>query len=166
MKPELFLIPGPWPGNLAIVTRPRGGDWLDDEAIGWKRVGLNLVVSALEQDEAESLQLSGEKTAAESHGIDFISCPIPDRNIPGSLKSVLDTLAKVLSALNQGKNVAVHCRQGVGRSGLLAATALILTGVEANQAAAIVTQARGVPVPETAAQMEWLRHLTPVSNYP
>ena len=164
--PDLFSIPGPWPGNLAIVTRPRGGDWLEDEALGWQRAGLNLIVSALEPDEADSLQLSGERIAAQSHGLQFISCPIPDRSIPASLPTVLDTLEKILLSLNHGKNVAVHCRQGVGRSGLLVASALILMGVDADQAAHIISQARGVPTPETAAQMDWLRQLTPASNYP
>jgi hypothetical protein len=35
MTTELFWIPGPWKGKLAIVPRPRGGDWLDDEVGGW-----------------------------------------------------------------------------------------------------------------------------------
>src|SRR6202030_4085280 len=35
MSPDLFRIPGPWRGKLAVITRPRGREWLDDKAAGW-----------------------------------------------------------------------------------------------------------------------------------
>ena len=57
MKPDLFWIPGPWRGRLAVATRPRGGDWLEDEAIGWRRAGIDVIVSLLEEDEAAQLDL-------------------------------------------------------------------------------------------------------------
>ncbi len=50
MTPDLFSIPGHWAGRLAIVTRPRGGDWLEDETAGWQQVGLDVIVSLLEAD--------------------------------------------------------------------------------------------------------------------
>jgi hypothetical protein len=31
--------------RLAIMPRPRAGDWLEDEAISWRRQGLDTVVS-------------------------------------------------------------------------------------------------------------------------
>jgi hypothetical protein len=42
-------IPGPWCGRLAVATRPRAGDWLEDEASGWRQAGRDLVVSPLEE---------------------------------------------------------------------------------------------------------------------
>jgi hypothetical protein len=65
MNPDLFWIPGSWRGKLAIVTRPRGGDWLEDEAAGWRRARLNLIVSLLEKEEAAHLQLDRERDAAK-----------------------------------------------------------------------------------------------------
>jgi hypothetical protein len=76
MNPDLFWIPGPWPGRLAIVTRPRGGDWLDDEASGWRRAGVDVVVSLLESAEAAQLDLLNEPRAAEANSIRFVSFPI------------------------------------------------------------------------------------------
>ena len=73
MKPELFWISGPWRGKLAIAARPRGGDWLDDEATGWRRAGVDVIVSLLENDEAAQLDLVGECQAAEHNNINFIS---------------------------------------------------------------------------------------------
>ena len=36
MHTELYWIPGPWLGRLAIMPRPRGGDWLEDEIRSWR----------------------------------------------------------------------------------------------------------------------------------
>ena len=42
-----YQIEGPWRGQLAIVPRPRGEDWLRDEARAWKDEGFDVVVSLL-----------------------------------------------------------------------------------------------------------------------
>ncbi len=159
MNPDLFWIPGLWRGRLAIATRPRGGDWLEDEAAGWCRAGVDVIVSLLENEEASQLQLADEGDVAESKGIDFISFPIPDRGVPASTPAVLSLLRKIVGALEEGKSVAVHCRQGIGRSGLVAAGALMSSGMGTEKAIELVSTARGVAVPETPAQLEWLHHL-------
>jgi hypothetical protein len=51
MKPSISWIPGPWVGKLAILARPRGGDWLADEVEGWRDAGLEVVVSLLSKGE-------------------------------------------------------------------------------------------------------------------
>ena len=117
MKPELFWISGPWRGKLAIAARPRGGDWLNDEANGWRRAGVDVVVSLLENEEASQLELMGEGHAAEHNSISFISFPIPDRGVPASFGDAASLMIRIAGQLEAGKNVAVHCRQGVGRSG-------------------------------------------------
>ena len=137
-----------------MAARPRGGDWLEDEADGWRRAGLDVVVSLLENEEASQLQLVHERDAAESKGIHFISFPIPDRGLPPSLPAVLSLLRTIVGALEEGKSVAVHCRQGIGRSGLIAAGALMSSGIGADKAIEAVSTARGVTVPETPAQLE------------
>ena len=57
MRAELYWIEGPWPGRLAIVPRPRGGEWLEDEIRSWKQAGVNVVVSLLTNDEITELGL-------------------------------------------------------------------------------------------------------------
>jgi len=61
--------------------------------------------------------------------------------------------------LAAGKNVAVHCRQSIGRSGLVVAAALMMSGVETREAVELVSKARGIAVPETAGQLQWLNRL-------
>jgi len=60
--------------------------------------------------------------------------------------------------LSKGKNVLVHCRQGIGRSGLVAASLLVKKGISPGAAIESVSAARGMPVPETAEQRDWIDH--------
>lgn len=159
MNTLLFTIPGPWHGTLAVVPRPRGGDWLDDEARGWRRSGIDIVVSLLESEEAGQLNLLEEGDAAEANGIRFISFPIPDRGVPASTPASLSLMTDIASALEQGRTVAVHCRQSIGRAGLVAAGVLIASGAAPDQAIETVSGARGLPIPETSEQREWVRRL-------
>lgn len=159
MKPELFWIPGPWSGRLAVATRPRGGDWLEDEISGWRKAGLDVVVSLLEEDETEQLELSDEGAVAKSNGVRFVSFPIPDRGVPASTREALQLFSTIATALEEGKNVAVHCRQGIGRSGLIAAGVLLRSGLAVEKAIEVVSAARGETVPETSTQLQWIKHL-------
>ena len=45
MKPTLFWIPGHWLGKFAIIARPRGGDWLDQEVQALQSAGIDVLVS-------------------------------------------------------------------------------------------------------------------------
>jgi protein-tyrosine phosphatase len=150
MKPDLFWIPGPLRGKLAVVSRPRGGEWLEDEARDWQESGIGVIVSLLESGEATELDLASERAVVESKSIRFISFPIPDRGVPGSRKDALSFLATVTSLLEKGQNVAIHCRQSVGRSGLVAAGLLVKSGMNAEKAVEAVSAARGQNIPETA----------------
>lgn len=151
-----YWVRSPWPGRLAVSARPRGGDWLEDEAANWKRDGINAVVSLLTPEEEQDLDLHGEKSAVRNEGVQFISLPIQDRQVPSSQTEFARTLEKVAAMLAGGKNVLVHCRQGIGRSGLVAACLLVVAGFEPEAAMKEVSAARGVPIPETAQQSDWV----------
>lgn len=157
--PDLFWISGPWRGRLAISTRPRGGDWLEDEVQGWKRAGVDVVVSLLEPTEEEALQLGEEAQLTESKGLRFVHFPIPDRGVPDSPAVAVALLRELVFDLEQGKQVAIHCRQGIGRSGLIAAGALVMAGVPAEIALHAVSSARGLATPETPEQRSWVERL-------
>src|ERR1035441_4990133 len=154
MNTDLFWIPGPWRGRLAIIPRPRGGDWLEDEASGWRRAGIDIVVSLLENEEAAQLELLSEPDAAGANSIRFISFPIPDRGVPASTPAALSLMADLADALDRGENVAVHCRQSVGRAGLIAAGVLTTAGMNPQHAIDAFSSARGLTVPETSEQRE------------
>lgn len=159
MSPDLFWIPGPWKGKLAIVTRPRGGDWLADEASGWKQAGLDTIVSLLEPHEMEELGLSQEAQAATEAGVEFVSFPIPDQGIPDSLEATQALLSELTEKLESGINLAIHCRQSIGRSGLLAVALLQASSISLESALQTASAVRNRKIPETAVQLNWLIHL-------
>ena len=145
-----------WSGRLFVSSRPRGGDWLADEVQKWHQDGINVVVSLLTQDEEAELDIVSEAEEVARQGMKFIAFPITDRGIPSSTAAAFTILDTIHHELHQGKNVLVHCRQGVGRSGLVAASLLVLDGVNPHTAIDEVSRARGVRVPETPDQEQWI----------
>ena len=126
-----------------------------------------MVVSLLEDDEAAQLGLTDERQAAECQSVRFISFPIPDCGVPASTEGAIEAIGRIAAELKAGNNVAVHCRQGVGRSGLITAALLVNSGLHAEQAIEIVSSARGTSVPETVEQRRWIEELPsriPVAN--
>lgn len=162
MTTQLHWVEGPWPGRLAISARPRGGDWLDDEISEWFRFGIKTTVSLLTRDEEQELDLQREAQQARRQGVKFLSLPIPDRQVPRSESEVSGLLEEVDADLSAGKNVLVHCRQGIGRSGLIAACLLTTKGFSAGGALEKVIAARGRPVPDTDEQERWIEHYAAV----
>lgn len=156
MKPSIYWIPGPWMGKLAILARPRGGDWLTDEVEGWHDAGVEVVVSLLSDDEEVELALSDESGLVEANGLSFISFPINDYDVPSSedaLRQLVNDLEKLLA---NGRTVGIHCRAGIGRSSLVAACLLVNHGENADVSFQRISTARGVAVPDTLAQREWV----------
>lgn len=162
MSTELHWISGPWPGKLAVAARPRGGDWLADEIIRWKRQGVGAVLSLLTPQEERDLDLTEEPGVVRSAGLIFNSFPIPDRQVPSSQSNLASVLDKTNRSLAKGTNLVIHCRQGLGRSGLVAACLLATTGLSPGAAVEIVSAARGVAIPETQEQKDWIDRYGPV----
>jgi protein-tyrosine phosphatase len=156
MKATLYVIPGPWKGRLAILPRPRGGDWLEDEIRAWSAAGVDVVVSALEAEETSELELDQEREASRSQRMEFIALPIPDRGVSSSSKDFAEAVRTLEVWLNEGKTVSVHCRQGVGRSALIAASLLVMAGIDVEEALERIATARGCPVPDTVEQRKWV----------
>lgn len=161
MKAQVYWVPGPWPGRLGIVPRPRGGDWLADEIRSWRAAGLDVVTSLLTPAEVAELELQEEEARAREEGLEMLAFPIPDYGVPSSLEAVANLVSRLEKALEAGKNVGVHCRQGIGRSSLLVATLLVAAGDDPEEAFRRIEKARGRPVPDTAEQREWVARMAP-----
>jgi protein-tyrosine phosphatase len=156
MKTELYWIPGSWPGRLAIMPRPRGGDWLEDEVRAWRQSGIDLIVSLLADEEIAHFELADEAALCRSQGIEFLSFPIPDRGVPRAREAFAELVSRLAGALAEGKNAAVHCRQGIGRASMVAISVLIRLGMEPEEAIRQVAGSRGCEIPETPEQRRWI----------
>lgn len=157
MNTQLYWVEGSWPGRLAISPRPRGGEWLEDEIRAWSQSGIDVVVSLLTCDEMKDLDLNEEAELCRAHSISFISFPIDDLSVPASRSEALSLVSAIERLLVEGHRIVIHCRGGIGRSGLLAASLLVSSGIEPEAALRQVSDARGFSVPETAQQIQWVR---------
>jgi len=141
-----------------MASRPRGDDWLEDEIAGWRREGIDIVFSLLTSEEAKGLGLEDEAKHVKARGMQFVSFPIPDREVPDSDTKVAAALERLDADLSAGRNVVIHCRQGVGRSGLISAALLVMKGFTPEVAIKSLSASRGTSVPETAGQRRWIDH--------
>ena len=159
-SPEIYWIRAAGPGKLAVMPRPRGGDWLEDEIRGLKQLGIDILVSLLTPEEEAYLGLEEEGATARAHGLEFFSHPVLDRNVPDSPKETWTLAARLADRFQAGKKITVHCRMGIGRSPLLLACILVSRGLEPDDAWKAIGTARGLPVPDTLEQRDWLaRHM-------
>jgi protein-tyrosine phosphatase len=121
-------------------------------------LGVDVLVSTLTQSEEAELELLDESSAARTSGLNYITFPIMDRNVPDALQ-FRSLVYDLHTALHEQLNVAIHCRMGIGRSSLVAAGVLMLEGLRGPEAWATVADARGLPVPDTEFQRSWLQQV-------
>jgi protein-tyrosine phosphatase len=159
---EIFWMSGTHRPPLAVVLRPRGDDWLEDELLRMKQGGIQTLVSLLEEEEATSLGLALEGSVAGQIGMQFVCFPIPDVQVPPSPKSFRKFAAGMASRLGEGVTVGVHCRGSIGKATVAAACMLIHLGWEPKAALEAVRVARGLAVPDTQEQEDWILNYKPI----
>ncbi len=153
---DIFWIDGDPRVPLAIVLRPRGDEWLEDELLRMKRGGIQTLVSMLESGEAAFLGLADERFVAMHVGLEFLSFPIPDTQIPAGIPAFRAFVEGLANRLRAGERIGVHCRGSIGRATVAAACTLIHLGWEPKAALAAVGAARGCAVPDTQEQEDWI----------
>jgi protein-tyrosine phosphatase len=156
---SLYWIENTYSFRLAIVARPRGGDWLQDELRRLQNSEVQILISTLTQSEITELGLHQEQEECRACGIQYLNFPIEDRSVPESLLQFKAFVDQVAVQVKEGKSVAIHCRAGVGRSSLLACSVLVRIGFKSQQAWLMVQQARGCSVPDTEEQKQFVEIL-------
>ncbi len=152
----MFRIDSMGDGFIAIMGHPA----LEQEAAVTlaqvARQGVNQVVSLLQPSEGRLLGLDDEAELVLNAGMSFVSYPVADMGLPASADEFAGLSLRLYRQMKSGVGTLIHCRAGIGRSGLLAAAVLLHGGRDVVQAFAQVTQARGRRVPETVEQGDWL----------
>lgn len=155
-----YPIPGPWVGSVAILARPRGSDWLEDDIYALARDGFDTIVSLLTPAEVGELGLREEAQIVQRAGLAYIAFPIPDRRVPPSMAAAQQVVEQLLELLQTGHRIGIHCRQGIGRSSMIIAGMLALSGVSTEAAFTRIAAARQAPVPDTPEQRRWVEQFT------
>jgi ADP-ribosyl-[dinitrogen reductase] hydrolase len=117
----------------------------------------DVLVSLMEDFEYPMLGVPDLLHRAQSHGLEVRHFPIQDLSVPAPDRAAaFDALVTELRAdLNAGRRVVVHCRGGIGRSGLVAASIVTTFGDAAREAIARVRRAQPKAV-ETAEQARYV----------
>jgi protein-tyrosine phosphatase len=160
MPVEMYKIGSIGEGFVAIMARPSLQTDAAASIINIARLGIQQVVSLLEPREARSLGLDSEREQVKAHGMGFKSFPIPDMGLPASVEEYALLSKKLFEQVNAGVNTLIHCQAGIGRSGLMVAGILLHCDMDPQQAFAYASKMRGIRVPETPEQEQWLS-----SNY-
>ena len=142
-----------------MMPRPRGGPDLTDSLNALRKQGVDTLVCLLADKESIALGLAEEGARFVALGGVFHHFPVPDFDIPRDRAGFLELAAGLAEELRGGRHVAVHCRGGIGRSGMLAASVLLRLDWTLPDALNHLAYHRGHPVPETDAQRDWLANL-------
>ena len=157
MKPDFYQIELIGNGFLATMARPRADEWPEEEFRDLADAGIRRIISLLEPHESYELGLQEEQGLCEAAGIAFDSFPIPDRGVPANAAEVFTLSKDTYHRCARGESTAIHCRAGIGRSSLIAAAVLLHCGFEIDEAFDWISKARGIEVPDTPEQVQWLR---------
>ncbi len=156
MIPDIYKVELIGSGSLSVMAKPVSGEWIEDEFSSISMFGIDRIVSLLESHEVYDLGLEMEKTLSEKNGMEFISYPIPDRGLPNSIDDFLRFTKRLYNEAAGGLNTVIHCRAGIGRTGMIAAGVLLHCGFEPIEAFDLISKKRGVAVPDTQEQVDWV----------
>lgn len=158
MSAEIYQVELIGSGSLSVMAKPISGDWIEDEFTSIAEYGINRIVSLLEHHEALEVGLGEEKTLAEKCGMEYLSFPIPDRGLPISITEFSIFTKRLYHEAAGGLNTVIHCRAGIGRTGIVAAGVLLHCGFEPIEAFQRISTKRGVIVPDTQEQADWIQN--------
>lgn len=153
------------PGKKGPSTRSRllWDRDLDADLERIRRWGAEVVVTLMEQHELDALQVGHMGEAVLATGLEWFHLPIVDGQAPdGSFEARWNQSGPQLRAiLADGGRVLLHCRGGLGRTGVVAARLLMEFGVPVEDAVRIVREARRGTI-ETSVQERYLLDLARV----
>ena len=151
----LTILPGKRGVSFRYPGRTYRRDLGDDFAL-LRAVGVQRLLLLVEDAELHRWSDPNIVERAGAAGVLVIRHPIPDGQPPGSVAEMRAILDEIREGRAAG-NVAVACMGGVGRTGTVAACALVDGGMTPDEAIATVRAVRHPTAVETAAQERFVR---------
>ena len=152
-KKQANALTGAWDRDLKT----------DLDAIrNWGADGVVCLVEAFELDE---LQVAGLPRAVGEAGLRWFHLPIVDQSIPGSQfeDDWVSAGSAIRRILDGGGSVLIHCKGGLGRTGLVAARLLVEYGIPPVQAICRVRAVRPGAI-ENSVQERYVMALAGVAG--
>jgi protein-tyrosine phosphatase len=154
-----FWIRGAPLGRLATSPQPVPHEGLREDLAAWKDQGADIVVSLLGDGEQVINGLADEEDLCRDLGLEFHRFPITDHGLPDSEDAFAALIERLHDESQRNRAIVVHCFAGIGRSTLVAAALLVRAGLTLPDALELISEARGITVPDTSAQHRWLASL-------
>jgi protein-tyrosine phosphatase len=163
------------PGRLGLTILPgkRGTSFrypgqvyrrdLDQDFAQLRALGVDRLILLVEDAELRHWSDPAIVDRGGAAGVTVLRHPVPDGRPPASTAEMDAILAEIREGRAKG-NVAVACMGGVGRTGTVAACALLEGGMSPDDAIATVRAVRHPTAVETAAQERFVRSFA-VSRY-
>lgn len=120
-----------------------------------QRYHVNVLVTLLTEQDLEILRIPDLFTAVKAEGLISRWFPIQDFGIPTSMQGLIDLVQFILAEVQQGKTVIIHCKAGLGRTGMVAAACLVALGSTPDAAFALLRKIRPGVV-ETIEQEQYV----------
>lgn len=119
--------------------------------------GASTVVTLIEDHEFRLLDVENLQSVVRAHGMDWVHLPIIDVDIPDSrFEGAWDLTGPVLhKRIDIGDRILIHCRGGLGRTGLVAGRILVERGLDPELAIRKVRDARPRAI-ETQKQEQYV----------
>ncbi len=160
-------------GRIGMTLCPGRSDDLSFNGIRWRRdldadlevirrVDPCLLITLNESHEFKALGVPDFASVLATSGLPWRHLPIPDAGVPGpAFEQAWRTVGReARECLRAGRLVVIHCRAGLGRTGMIAARLLVELGMNPDAAITAVREARPKTI-ETPAQERHVREELP-----
>jgi protein-tyrosine phosphatase len=118
---SLTELPLLLPGRVFASPMPFSIYDPEGECLGdFKRKRVSVVVILAEEEEYLLRARRDLKSLYRDEGFEIIHVPTPDFGVPPK-EELLGAVKRVTELARAGRNIAIHCHAGVGRTGLFAA---------------------------------------------
>lgn len=146
-------------------TGARSGHWrrdLDLDINHIKAWGAKAVISLMEMQELDELGVEDLPEKIWGLGMDWIHLPIVDQRAPDEsfLRRWQIFGKRIVTTLEDGERIFIHCKGGLGRTGTIAACLLIESGMTSGAAIDTVRRVRSGTI-ETVEQERFVLEYRP-----
>ncbi|GAB6387651.1 cyclin-dependent kinase inhibitor 3 family protein [Stutzerimonas marianensis] len=154
---DLLSIPG-IPGKLIFTPCPGTRDTsLEEALVALKQAGASAVITLMPQRE---LATNGAELIArhcQALDLGWYHLPVSDEQVPleDFGQSWKASRQAILDQLRAGQSLAIHCKGGSGRTGLIAARIMIEAGIPRTEAIALVQALRPKAI-QHPAHINWI----------